>query len=88
MASWCAYMLNNTIVHWSPQVVVLGGSMIIGDPAIPVDRIEAKLREILRYPKMPAIKKAALGDFGGMYGAMILVADRLANTQIPASVTS
>ncbi len=77
MAVWCAYMLNNTILHWSPQVVVLGGSMIIGDPAIPVDRIEEKLTEILQYPKMPAIKKAALGDFGGMYGAMVFVADQL-----------
>ncbi len=34
-----AHMLNNTIVHWSPDSVVLGGSMIVGDPAISVDRV-------------------------------------------------
>ncbi len=70
LALWCAYMLNNTIVHWSPDAVVLGGSMITGDPAIPVSRIAEHLRSILTYPRMPAVKQAELGDFGGIYGAM------------------
>jgi glucokinase len=73
LSVWCAYMLNNTIVHWSPDVVVLGGSMIIGDPAIPVDRISAHVNSILSYPRVPEVRSALLGDFGGMYGAMELI---------------
>ncbi|MBP9749495.1 MAG: ROK family protein [Candidatus Pacebacteria bacterium] len=76
LARWCAYMLNNTIVHWSPDAVVLGGSMITGDPAIPVARISEHLRSILSYPRVPEIKQAGLGDFGGLYGAMELVRQR------------
>jgi predicted NBD/HSP70 family sugar kinase len=71
LSRWLAYMLNNTIVHWAPTSVVLGGSMIVGDPAIPVDRVTDHLNEILAiYPEKPAIKKAALEDMGGLYGAM------------------
>lgn len=79
-AKLLAYGLNNTIVHWSPDVVVLGGSMIVGDPAIPVDKTEEYLREILKiFPKLPEIKKAELGEFGGLYGAMVLVKQSIKN---------
>lgn len=71
LARMLAYGLNNTIVHWSPQVLVLGGSMIVGDPAIPVERVEHHLREILDiFPDIPNIKPAALGDYGGLHGAL------------------
>jgi predicted NBD/HSP70 family sugar kinase len=63
--------LNNIIVEWSPDCVVLGGSMMTGDPAIPIDKTENYLRDILKiFPQLPAIKKAELGDFGGLYGAL------------------
>lgn len=69
MARWVAYLLNNTIVHWSPDVVVMGGSMIIGDPAIPLARIEKHVREVLTvYPELPEIKRAELSDMGGIHG--------------------
>jgi len=80
MAQWTAYMLANTIVHWAPDVVVLGGSMITGKPAIPIDRIREHLRPILVFPKTPELKQAELGDFGGIYGAMEFVNQRIANT--------
>ncbi len=70
MARLLAYGLNNTIVHWSPDIVVIGGSMMkkIG---IPVDRVRAHLRGILHiYPELPDIVKAELGDVGGLYGAL------------------
>lgn len=79
MAEWTAYMLNNTIVHWSPDAIVLGGSMVIGDPAIPVSSVRKYLEPILTYPKMPVIEEAKLGDFGGIYGAMEFVKQRLAS---------
>lgn len=63
--------LYNTIVHWSPDVVVLGGSMIVGDPAIPFDRIVKKTEELMHtFPILPEIKKALLKDVGGLHGAL------------------
>lgn len=62
--------LNNTIVHWSPDIIVLGGSMMkkIG---IPIDRVQLHLKKILKiFPKHPVIKKAKLGDAVGLYGAL------------------
>lgn len=79
LARLLAYFLNNTIVHWSPHSVVLGGSMIVGNPAIPVDRVEYHLRNICTiYPSLPAIKRAELADLGGLYGAMEHVRQRMA----------
>jgi predicted NBD/HSP70 family sugar kinase len=66
--------LNNIIVEWSPDCVVLGGSMITGDPAISVEKTEENLKDILKiFPKLPVIKKAELGDFGGLYGALAFI---------------
>jgi predicted NBD/HSP70 family sugar kinase len=70
-AKMLAIGLNNIIVEWSPDCVVLGGSMITGNPAISVEKTEKYLKEILKiFPKLPVIKKAELGDFGGLYGAL------------------
>lgn len=66
-----AYGLNNLIGFWSPDVIVLGGSMIIGDPAISVEQTEIFLKKLIKdFAKMPDIKKASLGDLGGVYGAL------------------
>ena len=73
MAKVLAYGLNNAIVHWSPDIFILGGSMMkkIG---IPVPRVKYHLSKILEiYPRLPIIKKSALGDLGGLYGALALV---------------
>jgi predicted NBD/HSP70 family sugar kinase len=80
LAKMLAYLLNNTIVHWSPHSVVLGGSMIVGNPAIPVDRVEHHLGEILTiFPEQPRIKRATLADLGGLYGAMVYVSQQRTN---------
>ena len=73
-AEWLAYGMRNTILHWSPDVLVLGGSMIVGDPAIPFDRTSTLIKESLKeiYPSAPEIRKAQLESFGGLYGAMAL----------------
>ena len=71
LAKWLAVVVNNTICFWSPDVVVLGGSMIVGDPAIPVDRTAEHVKEMLNvYPEISDIKQATLGDFGGLHGAL------------------
>jgi len=71
IAKILAYGLANNTVHWSPDVIVLGGSMINGDPAIPIDATVKYLHEVLKiYPTLPVIKKSELGDQGGLYGAL------------------
>ena len=70
LAKFLAYGLNNTIVHWSPDVVVIGGSMM-KEVGIPIDAVLKYLAEILKiFPKLPLIEKAELGDFGGLYGSL------------------
>lgn len=74
LAKWLAIGLNNSIVHWSPEIIVLGGSIM---NIIPLDRVRTHLKNILKiFPKMPRIKKAALGDLGGLYGALVFLKRR------------
>jgi len=78
LAKWLAVGLGNTIVHWSPEVVVLGGSMMVGEPAIPIERVRKHLVTTLRaFPSPPELKLAELGDFGGLYGALVHVKQRM-----------
>lgn len=70
LAKFLAYGLNNTIVHWSPDIIVLGGSMM-KEIGIPVPAVRKYLTEILKiFPQTPEIEKAELGDFGGLYGSL------------------
>jgi predicted NBD/HSP70 family sugar kinase len=65
-----AHFLNNVIVMWSPDVVVLGGSMM-KEIGIPLPATEKYLKEICKiFPEIPPIKKAELADIGGLWGAM------------------
>lgn len=78
IAKWLAYGLNNTIVHWSPNVIVLGGGMVIKSPGIQIENIKKHLKKILTiFPELPEIKQAELGDFGGLYGALTYVKQQL-----------
>jgi len=71
LPEFLAYGLNNTVMHWSPDVIVLGGSMVVGDPAISVPATEKYLKDIVKIiPKIPEIKSAQLGDLGGLHGAV------------------
>ena len=74
LAGFLAHGLKNTIVYWSPNVIVLGGSMIVGDPRILLDDIIRHTKEVLGdLMPCPPIRDAALGDNGGLYGAMALL---------------
>ena len=66
--------LNNTIVHWSPEVIVFGGSVM---NKISILQVKKELKKVLKiFPRHPEIKKAALGDIGGLYGALALIRSR------------
>lgn len=78
LAEYLAQGLRNTILYWSPDVIVLGGSMITGDPAISVDTIRKYTVEALDdFVTSPLIVKAELGDEAGLYGAMAILKKRL-----------
>lgn len=71
VAKELAVGIHNTLLHWSPDVLVLGGSMITGDPCISFDELCEEVHKLS--PKLFAscrIKKAELGDINGIHGAL------------------
>lgn len=78
LALYLAHGLRNTILYWSPDAVVLGGSMIVGDPRILLDDIIRHTNEVLGDSfECPLIVDAKLGDSGGLYGAMTLLDNKM-----------
>lgn len=74
LAYYLAHGLRNTILYWSPDVIVLGGSMIVGDPRILLNDIIRHADSVLEdIVPLPSIVDATLGDEGGLYGAMALL---------------
>lgn len=70
IAKTLAYGLCNSIVHWSPDVVVLGGSVM---QRISIEDTETHLKEILTvYSELPKLTRASLGDTAGLWGALAL----------------
>ena len=80
LAFYLAVGLKNTIVYWSPDVIVLGGSMIVGDPRIMLEAIKKATKEVLgdKLP-CPEILDATLKDEGGLYGAIALLLSKIPN---------
>lgn len=77
LADTLACALHNTILHWTPSVVVLGGPMIVGEPAISIDRVRDCLKGYMSvYPTLPEVRQATLKDIGGIYGACALLATK------------
>ena len=71
LAEYLGQGLRNTILYWSPEVIVLGGAMIVGDPRIDVEMVRRHTVTALDgITETPYITKAALGDHSGLYGAM------------------
>jgi fructokinase len=74
LAFFLAHGLRNTILYWSPDVIVLGGSMIVGDPRIFLDDIIQHTNDVVgEVTEVPLIVDAKLGDEAGLYGAMALL---------------
>lgn len=69
LAGTLAYALNNTIMYWSPERIVLGGSMM-NEIGIPIDRVQFHLRTLLKDLSLPEIVHSSLGDVGGLWGGM------------------
>ncbi len=71
LAEYLAQGLRNTILYWSPEVIILGGSMVVGDPKIPLEAIRKYTVAALDgFVDCPFITTAALKDESGLYGAL------------------
>jgi predicted NBD/HSP70 family sugar kinase len=58
--------LHNSILHWSPDVVVVGGSMA---KDLDADRLKKGIKDLMKiHPEVPEIKIAKLGSIGGIHG--------------------
>ena len=74
LASYLGQGLRNTILYWSPEIIVLGGSMIVGDPRIPLDAIRTyTVKALDGFTESPFITTATLGDTAGLYGALTYI---------------
>jgi len=62
--------IYNSILHWSPDVFILGGS-VMNKIAPLFGKLELHLKEIaIDYPDLPPLKRSELGDLSGLYGAL------------------
>lgn len=78
--SYSAIGVGNTVFYWSPDIVVIGGGVGLSE-SFNIPHLEKELENILlsTYPKIPDIKKAALGDFSGMWGGISYLKDNLSD---------
>ena len=76
LTKFLAVGIWNTIVHWSPDVVVLGGSLMNETTAFRLAEVTRAVESCRRVvPTLPPIKVAALGDQAGLGGARVLLGD-------------
>lgn len=67
-ARMLAIGIINSILHWSPDIVVLGGSVM---EKIPLDRVRQYVAENIKiFWKIPPIERGILGDAAGLNGAL------------------
>lgn len=70
VARYLSLGIHNTIVHWSPNIVIIGGSV---SQSIPLNKVEACLKQYLTiFPHAPVLAKATLGNGAGLLGALTL----------------
>ena len=62
--------LVNTILHWSPDVLVLGGGLIQSE-FISIQNVQNQIKEFIHvFPSVPEVKKGILGDQAGLFGGL------------------
>lgn len=63
--------IYNTVLHWSPEIVVLGGG-VINNNRINLEDVRNKLKQRMQIGlPIPAIETSILGDTAGLYGALV-----------------
>lgn len=62
--------VNNTIVYWSPDVVILGGG-VVQSVSFKIEKVNEYLRKIyIVNPNPPEVKRSLLGGEAGLYGSL------------------
>ena len=65
-----AVILNNLTVLWAPEIIVLGGGVVLGKN-VSSERIREHLKKMIKiFPEPPQIALAKLGDAAGLRGAL------------------
>lgn len=68
ITKYFAISIHNTICYWSPDIVILGGSMM---SKMNLDKIYEYINRINRiFPTLPKIIKSELNNKNGFYGAL------------------
>lgn len=76
IAKITAIGVHNSILHWSPDRVVLGGSMF-NEIGIPVERVRVHVQHMMKkFPQVPEIVHSSLGEVGGLWGGLALLNQR------------
>lgn len=66
--------IHNTILHWSPELVIIGGSITLKSPQLFFDTINKSVHAHMKaFPTVPHIRKATLGDQSGLWGALAFI---------------
>lgn len=69
--------LNNVAVMWSPEVIVVGGSMIFRNEFLSFAYLQKQLEKKLTiYPEVPTVQRAVLQDDAGLIGAQVFLRQR------------
>lgn len=66
--------LHNSIIHWSPDVLVIGGSMSKDLESVKMKNMIASLMKI--HPELPEIRIAELGSIGGIHGGFAFLKNK------------
>lgn len=71
VSKYLAIGLTNAIVHWSPDILILGGSV---SRSIALEKVNIYLGQFLTvFPQIPLLANSALGGRAGLLGALKLL---------------
>jgi predicted NBD/HSP70 family sugar kinase len=73
LARYTAIGLHNSMMHWSPDRIVLGGSMF-NEIGIPLERVRFHLAALSsEFPVLPELVHGSLGETSGLWGGLALL---------------
>lgn len=76
-AQLLAVGIQNLIVMWSPEIVILGGGL---GRKVPLDKLKDYVAKLLhRFPDAPNIVLGELGEKAGLYGMLTVLSDSTGN---------
>ena len=65
--------LYNTLRLWSPDILIVGGSLMNDATGYSLDAVVREISSLpVPLPALPPVARAALGDNAGLYGALVL----------------